>query len=145
MQRVQTPPGGGGGAPPAYRRPPALRTGLGLVAGLFLGASGLLHVFVAWPSIGPLLRSSNVDPGLVSGLWLGWIFGGFAMVACSAVVLHAMWLQWQGRLGSHGPVRIIAGLYAAYTLWAAIVTGGDPFVAAAFGVPAVLLALASWS
>lgn len=110
----------------------------GLVGGAMMALSALPHSLLGWPALANELRSAGATPDLVTGLSIGWHFGGVAMLVCGALVVHA----FLPRTAPGAPAPWVVGLaYLAFGGWAMAASGGDPFFAV-FLVPAVLVLVA---
>ncbi len=119
-----------------------LKTVLGLIGGALLLVSAGAHSVLGWQAMSVQLASTNTPADLVQGLQIGWIFGGFAMLVLVAICLNTFRKRFRGQPASTFAPAIISVGYLAFGAWAAIMTGGDPFVML-FVVPAALLAVAS--
>ena len=115
---------------------------LGLVAGAFLILSAGAHSILGWKAMSEQLAQTNAPPDLVQGLQVGWIYGGVVMLVFGALCISTFLKRFRGQPVSTFAPALIAVSYIAFSAWAAIITGGDPFFMI-FIVPAVLLAIAS--
>jgi len=119
-----------------------LKSILGLVAGAILILSAGAHSILGWQAMNERLAQTNAPADLVLGLQAGWQFGGAVMIVLGVLCLNTFLKRFRGQPASTlAPVLISIG-YLAFSAWAAVITGGDPFFIV-FVVPAVLLALAS--
>ena len=57
--------------------------------GALLISSSFAHAFLGWPAIRQALVASNVDPGLVQGIGVGWLYGSAAMLTFGVLTLLA--------------------------------------------------------
>lgn len=105
-----------------------------------MALSALPHSLAGWPALATQLQEAGVAADLVTGLSIGWHFGGAAMLVCGALVVHA----FLPRTAPGAPAPLAVGLaYLAFGAWALAVTGGDPFFAV-FLVPGTLAVAAGW-
>jgi hypothetical protein len=115
---------------------------LGLIAGAILILSAGAHSILGWKAMNEQLAQTNAPPDLVQGLQVGWIFGGVVMVVLGVLCINTFSKRFRGQPASTFAPAMISIAYLAFSAWAAVVTGGDPFFVV-FVIPAVLLALAS--
>lgn len=118
------------------------REALGLIAAAILFLSAGAHSFLGWKSLQPRIEAAGAPADLVTGLRIGWQFGGAAMLVFGII---AAWVSLQRLRGANVPafpVVVIGVVYALYGAWALSLTGEAFF--AIFIVPGVLLLLASW-
>jgi hypothetical protein len=119
-----------------------LRNVLGLIASLILFLSAGAHSFLGWKSLRPRIEAFGVPADLVTGLRIGWQFGGAAMlvfgIICGVIFVHRL----RGDFVPSLPAMVIGVVYALYGVWALNLSGEGFF--AIFIVPGVLLVLASW-
>lgn len=119
-----------------------LRSVLGLIAAAILFLSAGAHSLLGWKSIQPRIEAFSVPADLVTGLRLGWHFGGAAMLVFGIIAAWVFLQRLRGVSVPAFPVVAIGVVYALYGAWAMSITG-EPFFAI-FIVPGVLLLLASW-
>ena len=115
---------------------------LGLSGGTILILSAGAHSVLGWQAMRGELAKTTAPPDLVQGLQVGWIFGGFVMVVLGVICISTFSKRFRGQPTSTFAPAIISAGYLAFAAWAAITTGGDPFLMI-FVVPAVLLGIAS--
>lgn len=116
---------------------------LGLLAGAMILLASLAHSVAGWQGLRVQLARSGVGPDLMSGLFIGWQFGGAMMVAMGIIVI-ATFLR--GRRGEQPwllPVRVIGLMYVLFGVAAIVATGGELFFLAVFVLPGVLLLAAA--
>jgi hypothetical protein len=94
-------------------------TWIGLFAGVALLAAAFAHYLGGWVGMEAALRSSEVPPEIVGGLWAGWLFGSFAMFFSGLIVLAEAIRQLRGQPACRWTVGCIALLYAGFgvTAW----------------------------
>lgn len=114
---------------------------LGLLAGAILVLSSAAHSVLGWKRMQDSLAATNAPPDLVSGLRIGWLFGGVAILTFGCVALAVFGSALRGGVVSRLPTLLIAVAYLAFGVWA-LLTSGNPFFYI-FIVPGVLLAIAS--
>jgi len=115
---------------------------IGLVAGALLILSAGAHSILSWKAMSEQLAQTNAPPDLVQGLRMGWMFGGPVMLVFGILSITTFLKRFRGEAVSTFAPALIATAYVAYAAFAAIATGGDPFLFL-FLVPGVLLAIAS--
>ena len=119
-----------------------IKSGLGLIAGAFLILSAGAHSILGWKAMSEQLAQTNAPPDLVQGLHIGWMFGGPVMLVFGILCIATFLRRFRGEAAPTLAPVLISIAYIAFAAWAAIVTGGDPFLMV-FLVPGVLLAIAS--
>jgi hypothetical protein len=119
-----------------------LRSVLGLIAAAILFLSAGAHSFLGWKSLQPRIEAVGAPADLVTGLRIGWQFGGAAMLVFGIIAAWFFIQRLRGTTVPVFPVAVIGVVYALYGAWAISLTG-EPFFAI-FIVPGVLLILASW-
>ena len=63
---------------------------LGVVAGVMLLASSAAHSTLGWQSLAEGLANTNVSSDLQTGLRIGWMFGGAAMVVLGVIAISTL-------------------------------------------------------
>jgi hypothetical protein len=118
-----------------------LRTVLVVAAGLVLIASSAAHSLLGWPQMLVRLTAEHASLDLISGLAMGWHFGGVAMLTLG---LLALWLASvaQRSIDVRAPVGLIGVAYIAFGAGAAAALGFDVFQIV-FLAPGVLLTAAA--
>ena len=119
-----------------------LRTILGLVAGVMLVLSSVAHSVMGWSVMHGQLAATTAPADLVTGLGLGWRFGGVAMLAMGIIVLDIFVARLRARPRSTFPAAVIGLVYLAFGVYA-YAADPNPFYIGVFIVPGVLLAVAS--
>lgn len=119
-----------------------LRNVLGLIAGAILVLSSGAHTFLGWQALGAELARTNAPADLVTGLEIGWRWGGAAMLVFGIVVIATFFKRYRGEPASTFGAALVAVAYIAFGAWALVHSNYDPFFFI-FIVPGVLLALAS--
>jgi uncharacterized iron-regulated membrane protein len=115
---------------------------LGLVAGALLILSAGAHSILGWQAMSDRLAQTNAPADLVTGLRIGWMFGGVAMIVFGILCTTTFWKRFRGEAASPSVPAWIASAYLAFAAFAVAATGADPFFLL-FLVPGVLLAIAS--
>lgn len=115
----------------------------GLVVGGFLALSAFAHSLLGGSQLRSELSAAQVPPDLLRGALIGWYFGGAAMLAFAALVLHTFTRRADGTAASLVPARIVALTYLLFGLLAFAVSGFDPFFLV-FVIPALLLSWAAF-
>ena len=115
---------------------------LGLLAGVILILSAGAHSILGWKAMNERLAQTNAPPDLVQGLQVGWMFGGPVMIVFGILCITTFLKRFRGQPASTFAPVLISIAYLAFSVWAAVFTGGDPFFVI-FVIPAVLLAIAS--
>lgn len=116
----------------------------GLLAGALFLLSSVAHSVIGWSFVrAELAQVPALDPALLDRVGLTWRLGGASMIAFGLIVLQPFVQLARGRAASLVAARIVAGSYTVYGLWALFASGGDPFFAATFVAPGVLLAFAT--
>lgn len=118
-----------------------LRSVLGLAAAAIVLLSSFAHSILGWRAIGGELAKTNTPVDLVTGLEIGWRWGGMAMVPFALILIATFWPRFQERPGpSMFPASMIAITYIGAGAWAFVHSNYDPFFFI-FIVPGVLMAL----
>lgn len=118
-----------------------LRTILVVAAGLVLIASSAAHSLVGWPQLSLRLTAEHLPLDLMSGLAMGWHFGGVAMLTFGLLLL---WLASvaQRSINVRVPVGLIGVAYLGFGAGAAAALGFD-FFQVVFLAPGALLTIAA--
>jgi hypothetical protein len=116
---------------------------VGVIAGAVLLASSAAHTFLGWKELSERLSRTTAPPDLVTGLQIGWMFGGAAMVILAFVVLTTFVDRLRGGKAPLSHVIAIAVVYMAFGAWAIATSGGDLFYLGVFVVPGALLGIAA--
>jgi len=113
------------------------RMWIGIVAGVLMMASGLLHSIAGWPGLKAAMGQTNTPRAVVDGLAVPWHFAGIGMVVFGLLVILDMRAARRG-LPSNPPVnRVIGGFYLAFGLVGLVAIKLDPTFAL-FIVPGLL-------
>lgn len=115
----------------------------GLVAGVILALSSLAHTFAGWPALSGALGAANAPADLVTGLEIGWKWGGAAMFVFGAMVVVTFGRRLRGEPAPTGHAAFIAIAYVTFGLWAFVASSRDPFFFFVFIGPGLLLGFAS--
>ena len=104
------------------------RTGttLMLVTGALLILSALAHAFLGWPAIRQALGEANVDPDLVLGIGVGWLYGSAAMLTFGVLAVMSWRAVVRGNAGAGRVMWPIAGLYLLFGSAAYLYTSFEP-------------------
>jgi hypothetical protein len=123
-------------------KPPASRlsTIAGSLAGVFMLLSAPAHSLLGWPELRAELGRTTAPADLVRALQIGWHFGGLAMAAFGAIILHVFRSRARGIHGFAGPAWVVAILYLGFGAAALVLTAFDPFFLV-FVVPGALVLL----
>jgi hypothetical protein len=113
-----------------------------LVAAMLIFSSGA-HSFLGWKQLAADLAKIQAPAELVTGLAIGWYFGGAAMLILGIIVLLLFRAFQQRRAVSLLPALVIAVVYLSFGLWALVASGYNPFFMV-FIIPGILLFAASW-
>ena len=119
-----------------------LKSILGLIAAAFLILSAVAHSVLGWRAMSEQLVRTNAPADLVIGLRMGWTWGGGPMLVFGILCIRTFLARFRGQAVSTFTPGLIATLDLAFGVWAAVVTGGDPFFLL-FVIPGTLLAIAS--
>lgn len=119
-----------------------LRSILGLFAGVILVLSSGAHTFMGWQALGAELAKTNAPAELVTGLEIGWKWGGAAMLVFGMTVVATFLKRYRGDPASTFVPALVSVAYIGFGAWALVHSNFDPFFFT-FIVPGVLLALAS--
>jgi hypothetical protein len=117
------------------------RATVGLVASLILILSSGAHSILGWNALSAKLAATNAPADLVSGLHIGWEFGGIAMLAFGIIALTIFLRRLRGEAASTLPTIVIGVFYVLFGAWALFVSR-DPFFLIIL-VPGALMLLAS--
>lgn len=121
---------------------PRLRCWLGILSGAILILSSAAHSFMGWPVMRTQLAATNAPADLVTGLGLGWSFGGGAMLAMGLIVLHTFIARLRAVPRPRFPAQVIGVLYV-YSGCSAYAASHVAFFIGVFVVPGLLLLVAS--
>jgi hypothetical protein len=117
------------------------RSVLGLVAAAIVLLSSYAHSIIGWQALGGELAKINAPADLITGLEIGWRWGGLAMIPFGLILIATFWPRFKGRPGpSMFPASMIAITYIGAGAWAFVHSNYDPFFFI-FIVPGVLMAL----
>jgi hypothetical protein len=119
-----------------------VKTALGILTGVVLILSAGAHTFMGWEALRGELAKTNAPADLVSGLRIGWIWGGVVMLTLGVLTIATFITRLRGGGVSFLAARLTAATYLGFGLWALADSGGDPFFLV-FVVPGALLAFAS--
>jgi hypothetical protein len=119
-----------------------VRSILGLIAGVILVLSSGAHTFMGWQALGAELAKTNAPAELVTGLEIGWKWGGAAMLVFGITVISTFLKRYRGEAASTFVPALVSVAYIAFGAWALVHSNFDPFFFV-FIVPGVLLGLAS--
>ena len=119
-----------------------LRSVLGLLAGAILVLSSGAHTFLGWQALGAELAKTKAPAELVTGLEIGWRWGGVAILVFGIIVVATFLKRYRGEPASTFAPALVSVAYIAFGAWALVHSNYDPFFFI-FIVPGVLLALAS--
>ena len=120
------------------------RIALGYLGALLIIVSSAAHSFLGWPGLSASLAGIQAPPDLITGLRIGWQFGGAAMLTFGCIVIREMMTVRHRPSAALWSVLLIGILYAAFGSWAFVISAYDPFFAGVFIVPGLLLIGASW-
>ena len=115
---------------------------LGLIAGAFLILSAVRAFDPRLEGDERSARADQCAAGTRQGLRMGWVFGGPVMLVFGILCISTFLKRFRGDAARPSRRRLIAIAYIGFGAWAAIMTGGDPFIFL-FLVPGTLLAIAS--
>jgi hypothetical protein len=115
---------------------------LGLVAGAMIVLNSGMHSLLGWMGLSRELAAAGLSSELMMGVFIGWHFGGAAMLTMGLIVV-ATFLR-----GRRGPVwlfpaRIIAAFHLTFGIAACLISGGEIFFLIVSVIPGALLAAAS--
>ncbi len=118
-----------------------MRTVLGLIAGTMLVVSSAAHSLLGWPAQAGELAKTTAPADLVTGLELGWKWGGVAILIFGVIVVATFIKRWRGERVWMLPSALVAVGYLAFGAWALYASRFDPFFFV-FVIPGALLAIA---
>lgn len=119
-----------------------LRNVLGIVVGGFLVLSSAAHSVLGWRAIGAELAKTNAPADLVTGLEIGWKWGGAAMLVFGVIICAVFLKRYRGEPVPTGGPALVSVAYIAFGAWALMHSNYDPFFFI-YIIPGLLLALAS--
>lgn len=99
---------------------------IGIVIGVLIVLSAVAHSALGGATLRAALVAAGVPDDLLRGVLVGWHFGGAAMLAFGAIVLHTFARPAKAGV-SLVPVRIIATAYLLFGVAALVVSDFDPF------------------
>lgn len=97
-----------------------------LATGLLLVASALAHAFLGWPAIRQALGEAGVDPELVLGVGVGWLYGSAAMLTFGVLTLASWRAVSRGHATAARVMWPIAALYLLFGAGAYLNTSFEP-------------------
>ena len=100
------------------------------------------HSLLGWPGLRTQLAATNAPPALVSGLAMGWHFGGLMMLVIGLVVVWLVTRASDGAARVWLPLFVIGLAYEVFAIGCAVLLGFDPFLFV-FLVPGSLLSCAA--
>src|SRR5215213_8464525 len=115
-----------------------MRKVLGVIGAILILLSSGAHSFLGWKALSAQLVAAGAPKNLITGLGIGWHFGGACMLTFASILL---WIFLRGMPTL--PAFFIAIFYLAFGAFALVVSNFDPFFAV-FIVPGVLLLIAAW-
>lgn len=118
------------------------RSVLGIIGAVVLIVSSAMHSLMGWPAIVQQLRAANAPPDLITGLQIGWHFGGVAMLVFGVITLLTFVHRLKGDMVRATSAMIIGAAYTAFGVWALVASAFNPFFLI-FIVPGVLLLAAA--
>lgn len=117
------------------------RTVLGLVAGMMLVLSSGAHSLLGWRAQAGELAKTTAPVDLLTGLEIGWKWGGAAILMFGVIVVATFLKRWRGERVWMLPSALVAVGYLAFGAWALYRSNFDPFFFV-FVIPGALLAIA---
>jgi hypothetical protein len=111
---------------------------LGIIASVILLISSVMHTFMGWPAMESELKKSNVAGDVVTGLKIGWQFGGVAILLFGIIAMSTFVRRTDTRAAF-----LIGVAYTLFGVWALVMSAFNPFFAI-FIVPGLLLTIAAW-
>lgn len=118
-----------------------VRSIIGIVAAVILILSSGMHSLMGWPAMLQQLRATNASADLITGLKIGWLWGGVAILVFGVISLMVFVHRLRGDQVNTFPALIMGGAYMAFGVWA-IVASSNPFFLI-FVVPGILLLVAA--
>ncbi len=115
---------------------------IGIVVGVLLVLSAVAHSALGGATLRAALAGAGVPDDLLRGALVGWHFGGAAMLAFGAIVLHTFARRRAADGVSLVPARMIGATYLIFGTGALVLSDFDPFFLV-FIAPGLLLALAA--
>jgi hypothetical protein len=97
-----------------------------LVTGALLILSALAHAFAGWPMMRQALGETDVDPALVLGLGVGWLYGSAAMLTFGVLTLMSWRALGQGNMNAARAMWPIAALCLLFGSAAYLNTSFEP-------------------
>jgi hypothetical protein len=122
---------------------PRWRLALGLVAAAVILLSAPAHSILGWKMLRAELAAAGVSSDLTKGIGIGWVFGGFAMVALGSAVIATLLARKRDPGSSLAPVTITGAVYVLFGLFALLESDFDPHFLV-FVVPGLMLGAAAW-
>lgn len=101
-------------------------TMVGLVGSVVMLLSSIPHSLMGWPAQRQILLQSRVPAEAITGLSIGWYFGGAAIAVFGLIALVSFLQVLRGHAPHMRATRIIGVAYTAFGLWAWFITG-EPF------------------
>ena len=118
------------------------RTVLGLVAAGMLILSSFAHSILGWKGLSEELAKTNAPANLVTGLKVGWMYGGVVMLVLGVILIPLFTRRLRGEEVSGLPAAAVSVAYLGFGAWALLASDLSPFFMG-FMVQGVLLAVAA--
>jgi hypothetical protein len=118
-----------------------VRSIIGIIAAVIVIISSGMHSLMGWPAMLQQLRATNASSDLITGLKIGWLWGGVAILVFGVISLMIFVHRLRGDQVPTIFALIIGAAYAAFGVWA-IVTTSNPFFII-FILPGILLMIAA--
>ena len=95
-----------------------IRSVLGLVAAAIVLLSSFAHSILGWRALGGELAKTNAPADLVTGLEIGWRWGGIVMIPLGLILISTFWPRFNKRSGpTTYPAALIAATYIGFGGW----------------------------
>lgn len=103
-----------------------MRNILVIVAGGLMLLAGCAHGILGWKFMHAELLKAHADAELISGLGVGWLWGGASMLTFGAIVTICGMQMRRGNSSGALAVRAIAVCYFVFGVAAFVAEGFDP-------------------
>lgn len=116
---------------------------LGAAVGGFLVLSAFAHSVLGTSAMRSEMAKAQVPEDLARSLVAGWYLGGMGQLVFGATVLWTFWQEHRRLQVSRMPALLVGLGYLGFTPLALVVTNFEPFFLVVFGLPGLLLTIAS--
>lgn len=104
-----------------------LRAYLGLAAGMFMLAGAAAHALTGFLPFQVAFEAAGVPFGVITGSYIGWIWGSFAMTAFGLMTIIESSRALREGPYSRPVLWLAGGAYVVFGAWALGISGFNPY------------------